>query len=156
MSQENVEVVKSVQPSGIDLVELFRASRAPDPSATGIDLTAFESDFETEFIARRAFGSIRPNVSRGLQGFVESWRDWLEPWESYYVEAEGFIDAGDEVVSLTRVLAQTTRDAVAVEHRPGAVWSVREGKIVCVRFYLERQEALEAVGLREEGTHTSS
>jgi ketosteroid isomerase-like protein len=47
------------------------------------------------------------------------------------------------------VLAQTTRDAVAVEHRPAAVWSVREAKIVRVRFYLERKEALEVAGLRE-------
>jgi ketosteroid isomerase-like protein len=149
MSQENVEVVKRVQASGVDLVELLRASTVPDPSATGIDLTAFESDFETEFIAHRVFGSIRPRASHGLDGFVESWRDWLEPWESYYIEVEEFIDAGDEVVSLTRVLAQTTRDAVAVEHRPAAVWSLREGKIVRVRFYLDRGEALQAAGLRE-------
>jgi ketosteroid isomerase-like protein len=149
MSQENVEIVKKVQPSGVDLVELFRASTVPDPSATGIDLTAFESDFETKFIASRVFGSIRPTTSLGLQGFVEAWRDWLEPWESYYIEVEGFIDAGDEVVSLTRVRAQTTRDAVAVEHRPAAVWSVRAGKIARVRFYLERAEALEVAGLRE-------
>jgi ketosteroid isomerase-like protein len=149
MSQENVEVVKRVQASGVDLVELFRASTVPDPSATGIDVTAFESDFETQFIARRVFGSIPPSISRGLQGFAEAWRDWLEPWESYYIEVEEFIDAGDEVISLTRVLAQTTRDAVAVEHRPAAVWSLREGKIVRVRFYLDRGEALEAAGLRE-------
>jgi ketosteroid isomerase-like protein len=149
MSQENVELVKRVQPSGVDLVPLFRTSTAPDPSATGIDLTAFASDFETEFIAHRTFGSIRPSTFHGIRGFAESWRDWLEPWESYYIEAEEFIDAGEEVVSLTRVLAQTTRDAVAVEHRPGAVWSVREGKIVRVRFYLERKEALEAAGLRD-------
>ena len=95
------------------------------------------------------FGSIQPSTSRGLQGFAEAWRDWLEPWESYYIEAEEFIDAGDEVVSLTRVLAQTTRDAVAVEHRPAAVWSLRAGKIARVRFYLDRGEAIEAAGLRE-------
>jgi len=149
MSRENVEIVKRVQQSGVDLVPLFRTSTAPDPSATGIDLTAFASDFETEFISRRTFGSIRSRTFQGLQGFADSWRDWLEPWESYYIEAEEFIDAGEEVVSLTRVLAQTTRDSVAVEHRPAAVWSVREGKIVRVRFYLERDEALEAAGLRE-------
>jgi ketosteroid isomerase-like protein len=149
MSQENVEIVKRVQPSGVDLVELFRASTVPDPSATEIDLTAFESDFETQFIARRVFGSREPAATFGLQGFVDGWRDWLEPWESYYTEVEDFIDAGDEVVSLTWVRAQTTRDAVAVEHRPAAVWSVREDKIARVRFYLERDEALEAVGLKE-------
>ena len=48
-----------------------------------------------------------------------------------------------------RVRAQTTRDAVAVEHRSAAVWSVRENKIVRVGFYLERDQALEAAGLRE-------
>jgi len=149
MSQENVEIVKRVQPSGIDLVQLFRSSTAPDPSATGIDLSAFESDFETEFISHRVFGSIQPNVSHGFHGFIENWRDWLEPWERYYIEVEEFIDAGDEVVSLSRVLAKTTREAVAVEHRPAAVWSVREDKIVRVRFYLEREEALEAAGLSE-------
>ena len=149
MSQENVEVVKRVQVSGVDLAGLFRASAVPDPAATGIDLTAFESDFETEFIARRVFGSVPMSTSHGLEGFAEAWRDWLEPYESYYIEAEEFIDAGDEVVSLTRVLAKTTRDTVAVEHRPAAVWSLREGKIVRVRFYLDRGEALEAAGLRE-------
>ncbi len=107
MSQENVEIVKRVQASGVDLVPLFR-STAPDPSATGIDLTAFASDFETEFISRRTFGSIQPSTAQGLQGFAEGWRDWLEPWASYYIVAEEFIDAGEEVVSLTRVLAQTT------------------------------------------------
>ncbi len=149
MSQENVELVRSVQPSGVDLAALFRTSTVPDPSATGIDLTAFESDFETEFIATRTFGSMRPPTSVGLQGFAEAWRDWLEPWESYHIEVEEFIDVGDLVVSLTRVRAQTTRDEVAVEHRPAALWSVRDGKIARVRFYLDREEALEAAGLRE-------
>ena len=62
--------------------------------------------------------------------------------------------SGDEVVSLTRVQARTTRDAVAIEHRPGAVWSLRGGKIVRVRFFLERDEALEAAGLRESASPT--
>jgi len=43
MSQENVEIVKRVQVSGVDLVELFKASTPPDPYATGIDVTAFDS-----------------------------------------------------------------------------------------------------------------
>jgi ketosteroid isomerase-like protein len=153
MSQENVEIVKRAQPSGfdtgIDMVQLFRASTTPDPAAVGIDVTAFDSDFEVEFIASQAGPSIRPAPSRGIQGFAEGWRDWLEPWESYHLELEDYIDAGEDVVTLVRVHAQSARDAVPVEHWPAAVWSVREGKIVRVRFYLERVEALEAAGLLE-------
>ncbi len=152
MSQENVEIVKRAQPkgleTGVDMVRMFRGSTALDPTAMGIDVTAYESDFEVEFIASEAGASIRP-VSRGPQGFAEGWRDWLEPWESYSIEIEEVIDAGDDVVSLVRVQARTARDAVPVEHRPAAVWSVRDSKIVRVRFYLERDEALEAAGLRE-------
>src|SRR6476620_9329621 len=122
MSQKNVDIVKGVQPSGVDLAVLFRASTVPDPGAIGIDRTTFASEFETEFIASRVFGSMRPPSSVGLMGFAEAWQDWLEPYESYYIEVEEFIDAGDVVVSLTRVRAQTMRDEVAVEHRPAALW----------------------------------
>jgi ketosteroid isomerase-like protein len=152
MSQENVDVVKRAQPlginTGVDMAKLFRASTALDPAAMGVDVTAFESDFEVEFIASQAGMAIRPS-SRGFEGFAEGWRDWLEPWESYYNEVEEYIDAGNEVVSLVRVQAKTARDAVPVEHRPAAVWSVREGRIFRVRFYLDRDEALQAAGLSE-------
>jgi ketosteroid isomerase-like protein len=149
MSQENVDVVKRVMLNGVELVGLFRAPNPPDPSATGIDLTAFTEDFETEFIASRVFGSLEPTPSHGLQGFAERWRDWLEPYESYYIEVEELIDAGDKIVSLARVMAQTARDGVAVEHRPAAVWSLQDHEIVRVQFYLDREEAFEAHGLRE-------
>jgi ketosteroid isomerase-like protein len=146
MSKENVEIVKRAEPSGVDMVQLFRGEAAPDPAASGIDVTAFDSAFEAEFIS--AGGSMRP-TSHGPEALAEAWRDWLEAWESYYLEVEEVLDAGDEVVSLVRVRARTTRDAVAVEHRPAAVWWVREGKIARVRFYLDRDQALEAAGLQE-------
>lgn len=132
-----------VQASGVDMVALFQASD-PDLAELGIDVGAFEDDFETEFIAKA--GSIRP-TSRGFQGFAEAWTDWLEPWHSYYIEAEEFVEAGDEVISLVRVRAQTVRGSVPVEHSPAAVWSLRRGKVTRVRFFLERQDALEATGL---------
>ena len=151
MSQENVELVRRAQPERIDMVKLFRSSNAPDPAVTpdsaGVDATVFADDFEVEFISE-TYGSLRP-PSRGPQGFAEAWLEWLEPWESYQVELEGFIDAGDKVVSLVRVLARSERDAVPVEHQPAAVWAVRDGKVVSVRFYLEREAALEAAAKPE-------
>jgi SAM-dependent methyltransferase len=37
-----------------------------------------------------------------------------------------------------------------VEHSPTAIWRIREGKVAAIHFYLERAEALEAVGLSEQ------
>jgi ketosteroid isomerase-like protein len=151
MSQENVEVVKRAQPRNIDMVKLFRGSNAPDPAVTpdtaDIDITVFEDDFEVEFISQTA-GSLRPS-SRGPEAFVEGWGDWLEPWDSYEVEVEELLDAGEEVVALVRVQAKTTRDAVAIESESAALWSVRNGRISRIRFFLERDTALEAAGLSE-------
>jgi ketosteroid isomerase-like protein len=81
---------------------------------------------------------------------VEGWRDWLTPWASYRIDAEDFIDAGDEVVVFARIKARTARDGVLVEHSPAAVWTIREGKVAGIRFLLERSEALEAAGLSEQ------
>src|SRR3954468_24150035 len=113
MSQENVDVVKRVLLDGIDLAALFRASDLPDPAATGIDLTAFDEDFESEFIATRVFGRVEPRVWHGLDGFIECWQDWLETYDSYHIEVEELIDAGEQIVSLSRAVGRTTRDAVA-------------------------------------------
>jgi ketosteroid isomerase-like protein len=151
VSLENVEIVKRAQPSGIDMVKLVRASNAPDPAVTpgaaGVDLTVFADDMEVEFISSTG-GMLRP-TAYGPEGFAQGWGDWLEAWDSYQIETEELLDAGDDVVALVRVRAKTKREAVAVEHRPAAVWSVREGKIVRVRFFLERERALEAAGLAE-------
>jgi ketosteroid isomerase-like protein len=84
---------------------------------------------------------------RGIEGLIEGWRDWLTPWESYRLEVEEFIDAGDQVLELVRVRARTSRHGVDVEHRPAAVWTVEDGVVVAVHFFLERPEAFGFAGL---------
>jgi ketosteroid isomerase-like protein len=148
MSRENVELVKTLQPSEVDLVaSAADAERGEGFFAADAGSEAFAEDFEVEFVAA---GSGRRPHYRGGSGALEGWRDWLSPWASYRVESQEFIDAGDDVVALVHVRARTSRDDVEVEHSPAAVWTVKEGKIVRVRFFLEREEALKAAGLPVE------
>jgi hypothetical protein len=35
---------------------------------------------------------------KGVPELVEAWRQWMEPWETYWTEVEEFIDAGDDRV----------------------------------------------------------
>ena len=137
-----MELVKAVQPPAADLVELFEQGEL-DAMAFD-DSQVISSDLEVAFIAGRG----NPDqIYHGREGFTKGWRDWLEPWGSYHMETEGFVEAGDEVVVTVRVRARTSRDDVAVEHRPAAVWTISDGKIVMVRFFLDRDDAFKAAGV---------
>jgi ketosteroid isomerase-like protein len=139
MSEENVELVRALQPSGgVDLAELF----AGEPSAF-VDAMAplLDPSFECAFIANESSGFTTMGY-RGAEGFAEGWREWLSPWESYRIDAEEFIDAGEQVVVLARVQARTRRGGVDMEHAPGAVWTIEDGRVRRVEFYLERSQAL--------------
>jgi ketosteroid isomerase-like protein len=142
MSQATMELVKAVQPPAADLVEVFGQG---EPGAMAFDdPQLISSDLEVAFIA--GHGNL-DQIYHGREGFRKGWLDWLEPWGSYHMETEGFVDAGDEVIVTVRVRARTSRDGVAVEHRPAAVWTVDDGKIVRVRFFLDRADAFEAAGI---------
>jgi ketosteroid isomerase-like protein len=107
----------------------------------------FTDDFEVRFIAERyGRGELE---ARGGDGLLAMWREWLEAWESYRLEVEELIEAGENVVVFARVEARTKRDGVLMHHSPAAVWRFRGGKIAAVHFYLDREEALESARLPE-------
>ena len=143
MSKENVELVKALQPTAVDLVELFTGENAAETPLLRAAPDLFEDGFEVSWIA----GDEQRIDHRGLEGLLAGWRDWLTPWKSYWMDSEEFFDAGDDVVVFVRVEARTAHDDVLVRHTPAAVWSIRGGKVVAIRFHLERDEALRAAGL---------
>jgi ketosteroid isomerase-like protein len=147
MSRENVELVKRLQPDGLDLVEAFSAGASEMVNEDQAAL--FTDDFEVRFSSEMV-GNEGGFEARGPDGLTTMWRDWLTPWETYRLDVDEFIDAGDAVVVYVRVEARTQRDGVLVHHAPAAIWSIREGKVAGITFYLDRAEALEAAGLSEE------
>ena len=140
MSQENVEIVRGLQPSGVDLLSFLNAL-APSEARGG----PFVDDFESTFTSQH--GSLP--TRKGFEGFVAGWQDWLEAWERYEVWTEDFIDAGDHVVVFVRVNAITRRDRIDMEDTPAAVWTLRNGLVRSVHMYYDRHMALKAVGLEE-------
>jgi ketosteroid isomerase-like protein len=144
MSQENVELVRSLQPSSdTDLVALFR----DDATATAL-MEALSPFFHEDFeIVAPTFVAGQGVRFTGLEGLRAGWLDWLDPWESYRVEIEDVIDVGDEVVVLPRDYGRRPGMALEVGVMGAAVWTVRDGKIARVAFYLNRSEGLEAAGL---------
>jgi ketosteroid isomerase-like protein len=133
MSQENVEVVR----------EAFESLLAGDR-----DKTAQLLDPEVEFhgtVGGLEEGRVVRGLSRIVQEFEE--RD-LEAWEERRLEAEEFVDAGDEVVVLMHEYRRGKGSGVALEIDTAVVVAVSGGRVARIQGYMDRHVALEAVGLR--------
>jgi SnoaL-like protein len=146
MSQENVELVRSVHPpSGTRLSDLFddegRARALIDSLAPIVtpDLEVRGGDLHG--------GGVWAEGS-GLEGLFEVWRDWLAPWDEYWTEVEDFIDAGeDRVLVLVHDRGRLRGVQAEVDLVTGSVWTVRGGRIARIEFHTNRKSAFEAAGL---------
>ena len=89
-----------------------------------------------------------PIKARGVDGMARVWREVLGGWDDFRTgPIEELIEAGDQVVVLSRLVGRGRRSGVEVDAPRGAVFTVREGKITRL-FLADREEALEAAGLR--------
>ena len=93
----------------------------------------------------------RPSgVYRGRAGVREAIERWSEVWVDRRVQAEEFIDAGDQIVVVTHEYAKSARTGVALDRRITEVWTLEGGKVVAIQTYPGRDAALEAVGVADE------
>lgn len=141
MPKQTLEIVRSLQPTGVDIAMLFRDE---DLMVTMVEGTAsmVHADLETVFVM-----PVERSVHRGADGLRAAWIDWLAPWESYRTETEELIDLGDRVAVLTRDFARRSGVAHEVDFKGVAVYEFRDGKVGRIEFHFDRAEGLEAVGL---------
>jgi ketosteroid isomerase-like protein len=95
-------------------------------------------------------GAELANLYRGHDGVRQFFREWVEPFESYYAHAEDFIDAGEAVVVRCRQGGRGKHSGVEVDMPPyWQVYRLRDGRAVRIEVYIDRREAFKAVGLEE-------
>lgn len=128
MSQENVELVRS----------MWEAFLRRDFEEA---LSAFDPDVEWD-------GTNLPDgrVSRGHEAVSDHAARWASTWDSWTVELEQFIEAGDEVVLFIREKG-LSKSGIEMDERHAEVYTVKEGKILRRRGFSDVNDALEAVGL---------
>ncbi len=150
MSQENVELVRSVHPmSGTDLSSLFKRYAADSARFQRL-ASLLTEDFEVVGGDRIGGGGGLTSGGRGIEGLVAAWRDWLGPWETYWTEVEEFVDAGeDRVLVLVRDHGRLRGSDSEVENVSASIWTLRRDKIARIEFHTDRRQALKAVGLTE-------
>ena len=131
MSRENVEIVRRA----------FIATSGGDP-------TVVEYDPLAEWDMTGVAGWPEKDVYRGseilqfLQAWANSWRDW-------HFDIEEVLDADSQVFVAIREWGIGVESDASVDQRRYFAVTVEHGRIMRVRMFSDRSDALEAVGLGE-------
>ncbi len=132
MSQENVEVVKAA----------FEAYNRGDLDAWAADA---DPDIEWHVLPE----ATDPGPHRGRQVILERGKLWQQMFGGLRVEVLEYIDAGDYVIAPVRMRGRAPGSDAEVALDEVYVSKFRNGKIVELREYRTKADALEAAGLRE-------
>jgi len=145
MSQENVEVVRGVFDPELDWAATFRDEELLRKTWSLV-ADSFEPDFETIGVP----GGLIHTSARGFEGFRQEWSEWLSSWQTWFIEPEKFIPlSGDRVLALAVNRATSKTEGVEMVFMGASIWTLRNKKIRRMELFLEREQALEAAGLRE-------
>jgi ketosteroid isomerase-like protein len=134
MPQENIEIVRESL--------LAYADR-------GLDALA---EFWDADISWRAIEGAPDDVGemRGPEAVRRYLQDWLDMFDDVTNVPEEVLDLGDDrVVAVQHATGRAKASGVQTDIRYAVVYTLRDGKIVRGREYIDRNQALEAVGLRE-------
>ena len=138
MSQENVEVVRSV----------FEAWN------TG-DVDALREGFDRDVIMRMPEGWPEPGPFVGRDAVMRQLKQQRETWDSDAFELiTDFIGAADRVV--VRFIWRAAGRGPDVPVEATGIYTVRKGKIFAIEHFWDHAEALEAVGLSEQDARADS
>jgi ketosteroid isomerase-like protein len=74
-------------------------------------------------------------------------REWLSPWEDWRCEAEDYLQHGDYVVALTRYRGRGKGSGATVDTRGAHVWKFRDGKVIRLEVFADRERAIESIGV---------
>ena|ERR1700726_4482186 len=130
MSQENVEVIRALYEGWLNgEMGLERL----DPEISMVESTTLPGA-----VTAYGFGAVK----RYMESFAKH-------WDEIRFEPEEFIDAGDAVVVVARLVGTGKLSGVQVTRSWAYVWTVRNGRALKMVGYADRAEALNAVGMAE-------
>jgi ketosteroid isomerase-like protein len=126
MSRENVEVVQAIYQAWAD-------NRSAAPFI----------DKELEYV--NPPNAVEPGIKRGRHHLAKV----REVFPDVRFEPERYIDAGDDVVVIARILGRGSGSGVEAQARQGYIWTIADGRAVRLRWFNDPDEALEAADLSE-------
>ena len=130
MSQENVEIARAIYE------DWLRGDLALDRFDPEMSMV------ESQTLPGAAAAHGIDEVRRYMESFARYWDEIrFDPTE--------YLEVGDQVVVVARLVGRGKASGVAVERNWAYVWSFRGGKALSMTGYATREEALEAAGISE-------
>lgn len=109
------------------------------------DLTRASGTLDPDVVCFGTRGGLdQDRVFRGPEAFAAYMAEIGDPWERLEFDVERLIDADEAVVVFWHETGQARHADLEVENDTAMIFKVRLGKIVEVRGYLDRDEALQA------------
>jgi ketosteroid isomerase-like protein len=89
-------------------------------------------------------------VYRGVEELFGYWEQFIENFDEFVIEPEDFVDIGGDRVLVPLIITTRGRgSSAAVTARNAWIFTVRDALITRIEAFADREEALEAAGLRE-------
>jgi ketosteroid isomerase-like protein len=134
MSRENVEIVRRAVAAA--------TSRPPDRAT-------MNALYHRDHVLTSDWG-VEGETYAGARGWAEANAEFDDAWLEWRQEVEDVLDAGEAGVVVLVSLKARGRGSGAPVDKPWAmVVTVRDGRVTETRTFLDRVQALKAVGLEE-------
>ena len=140
-----LEAAGPTKPDNVALVRRFEESWAKRNLDAALDCVHDELEFDWS-------DSMGPFVGtyRGRDGLTRFWTEMQEAWERFSPEMVEVFECGpDRLITLDVVRARGKGSGIDMEARGAMLWTVQNGKIVRVKMFQTKEDALQAVGLSE-------
>jgi uncharacterized protein len=131
MSQENVEIAKR-------MIELANRGEVDG-------ITALMSP-DIECVPAQDQPDSRPFTGR--EAFTDYAKEWLEVFDRYAIEPSEYLDLGEYVVVVGRVVARGRGSGAETSDEDAWLYRFRDGRAIEYRECGSKAKALEAAGLR--------
>jgi ketosteroid isomerase-like protein len=139
MSQENVEAVR----------RWFESWTQPD-------WTAFGALHDAYVVVIPPEGWPDGEVSIGRDAWIRQSMRLKESWETDRGELDQIHEAGSHVIAETRWITKGKDSGIEFETGLWAVFTFLKGRVTRIEWFLDRVQALEAVGLPEQDAQADS
>jgi SnoaL-like domain len=146
VSSDAVELAKrweAILPQGSDLKTSLGDTAFLEQMATIVDPEARFRWKDTEG------GALGDNAveARGVDGLRAGWDEWLEVWDEFRIQWDSHEAVDEETIVSYVVLEGRIPAGVEMAQQAASIAKVRDGLIVDMSFYMDREQARRDAGL---------